>query len=181
MAIPKNTKIPSSSSQFAKLQDGVNKFRFLSDVVVGWEGWKDNKPFRHAGDVCKITADQVSIGKNGKPNINYFWAVVVWNYKAEKNAEGADIGKLQVLQLTQKTIMKPLYDLETSEDWGDLKGYDVTINKSKVGDKITYTVQGVPPRPVNSDIMEQYNNTEINLDKLFTGDYPMEEHDELTD
>jgi len=54
MAIPTGTKIPKSSGQFAKFEDGRNKFRILTDVVTGWEGWKDKKPFRHEGDVCKI-------------------------------------------------------------------------------------------------------------------------------
>ena len=45
MALPQNVQIPKSS-QFAKLQMGANKFRILSDVITGWEGWKNNKPFR---------------------------------------------------------------------------------------------------------------------------------------
>ena len=164
MAIPQGTQIPKSSSQFANLEEGGNRFRFLSDVVVGWEGWKSKKPFRHAGAVCQIKAEDVDLNMNGKPAINYFWAVVVWNY-AEK--------QVQVLELTQKTIMNPLYEMEQNEDWGDLKNYDVQINKKKEGDKTTYTVMGIPPKPVSAEILEAYNSTTVELDKLFEGGYPI--------
>jgi hypothetical protein len=163
MAIPKNTKIPSTS-QFAKLQDGKNKFRILSDVVTGWEGWKDKKPFRHEGQVCQIKPEQVDLNQNGTPNINYFWAMVVWNYKEDR---------VQVLEITQKTIMGPLYDMESNEDWGDLKNYDIEINKKKEGDKTSYTVLGIPPKPLSEEIIQAYKEGEVDLSKLFSGEYPM--------
>lgn len=168
MALPKDIKIPKSSGQFAKLQDGANKYRILSDVIYGWEGWKDNKPFRHEGEVCKIKNDQVDLNQNGRPNINYFWAMVVWNYSEKK---------VQVLQLTQKTIMSPLYDLEQNEDWGDLKGYDITINRKKEGDKTTYTVAPSPHKPLTEEIQTAYKESDVKLEKLFEGEYPMDEEE----
>lgn len=167
MAIPETTKIPSSSGQFAKLQEGANKYRVLSDVVIGWEGWKDGKPFRHEGAECKIKDEDVEINKmSGKPAINYFWAMVVWNYGEEA---------LQVLTLTQKTIMGPLYELEKNEDWGDLKNYDIQITKKKDADKTSYTVIGIPPKAVAKEITEAYKETDIDLGKLFDGEYPIKE------
>lgn len=167
MAIPKDTKIPSSSGQFVKLQDGKNRLRVLSDIIIGWEGWKDNKPFRHEGDVCKIKPEQVDLNKSGNPNINYFWAFVVWNYTEKK---------VQILELTQKTIMGPLYDMEQTEEWGDLKGYDIDITRSKIGDKISYTVNGVPPKALSQEIKDAYAGTKVDLKKLFEGEYPIEEN-----
>lgn len=172
MALPKDIKIPKSTGQFGRLQDGVNRFRILSDVIYGWEGWKDNKPFRHEGEVCKIKPDQVDLNQNGKPNINYFWAMVVWNY-VEK--------RIQVLSLTQKTIMSPLYDLEQNTDWGDLKNYDIEINKKKEGDKTSYTVLGIPPKPLSEEIKKLYSETEVNLNKLFEGEYPMAKDEPVGD
>ena len=163
MAIPKDVKIPSSS-QFMRLQDGTNKLRFLSDVVTGYEGWKNNKPFRHKGDVCQIKPEQVDLNQNGLPNINYFWAMVVWNYQDEK---------VQVLEITQKTIMAPLFELESNVDWGDLKNYDISITKKKEGGKTTYTVLGIPPKPLAKEIQEAYEKSECDLEKLFEGKYPM--------
>ncbi len=165
MALPKNVEIPKSAGQFMRFSDGKNRFRVLSDAVIGWEGWKDKKPFRHEGAVCRIKPEQVDLNQNGNPNINYFWAMVVWNY-GEK--------KIQVLSITQKTVMSVLKEFEDSSDWGDLRGYDVEVNRAKVGDKTTYTTMGIPPKPVSAEITEAYANTEIDLKKLFSGEYPIE-------
>jgi len=167
MAIPKDTVIPASTGSFAKIQEGNNRYRVLSDAVTGWEGWKDKKPFRHEGDVCKITAEQVDLTKDGKPNINYFWAMVVWSH-ADK--------RVQILEITQKTIMNALVQLEQNvEDFGDLKNYDIIINKSKVGDKTSYTVQGTPSKALTQEQVEAHETSEADLSKLFKGDYPIKE------
>ena len=167
MALPKDIKIPKSQSQFMKFQEGQNKFRVLSDVVFGWEGWKNNKPFRHEGEVCKIKPEQVDLNQNGRPNINYFWALVVYNYKEKK---------VQVLEITQKTIMNVLYEYEQKEEYGDLKGYDVEITKKKeAGDKTTYTTIAMPPKVLLKEIKEEYEKTDVNLSKIFEGEYPIEE------
>lgn len=172
MAIPQGTIIPKSSSQFAKLEEGQNRFRFMSDIRVGWEGWKDKKPFRHEGAECKIKAEDVDVNQNGKPAINYFWVAVVWNYQEKK---------IQVLEITQKTIMGALYDLEGNTDWGDLRSYDVQINKKKEGDKTSYSTFGIPPKPVSNEIEMAYKESNVNLDKLFDGKYPMDDEDTVVD
>lgn len=172
MSIPKDAKIPTGSGQFAKLVDGKNKFRVLSDVVLGWEGWKDKKPFRHEGQICKIKSEDVDLNQNGQPNINYFWAMVVWNYNEKK---------IQVLEITQKTVMGPLYELEQNPDWGDLKGYDIEINKKKEGDKTKYYVLGIPPKPLADEIAEAYEKTEVKLDALFKGEYPIKKEEMTAD
>lgn len=166
MSIPKNVEIPRGSGQFAKLVEGKNKFRVMSDVIVGWEGWKNKKPFRHEGQVCKIKTEDVDLNNNGKPNINYFWAMAVWNYQDKK---------IQVLELTQKTVMGALYELEQNVDWGDLKGYDIEITKKKEGDKTKYYVLGIPPKPLTDEITKAYEDSDVDLSALFKGDYPMAE------
>lgn len=170
MAIPKNVSIPKSKGQFAKFQDGKNRVRILSDIVVGWEGWKNNKPFRHEGDVCKIKPEQVDLNQNGNPNINYFWAMIVYNYTQ---------GMIQVLEITQKTIMGALKTLEDSADWGDLKNYDIEINKSKVGDKTTYNCVSIPPKALAPEILKLVSETKVDLKAIFKGDYPMESKSEI--
>lgn len=164
MAIPKNAEIPKSSGQFVKLELGKNKFRVLSDVAIGWEGWKDKKPFRHEGQICKIKPDDVDLNQNGMPNINYFWAMVVWNYNESK---------IQVLELTQKTIMGVLHDLESTDEWGDIKNYDIQITKEKKGDKTTYVTNGIPPKPLTTEIKYAFEKSDVKLSKLFEGKYPI--------
>lgn len=167
MAIPAGVKIPSG--QFTKFKDGKNTFRVLSEIVTGWEGWKDNKPFRHEGQICKIKPEQVDLNKNGKPNINYFWAMVVWNY---------DTQQIQTLQITQKTIMGTMFDLENNQLWGDLRNYDIEINKKKEGDTTKYSVLGIPPKAVSPEVVKAYEESDIHLEKLFDGRYPIENEEE---
>jgi hypothetical protein len=165
MAIPKDIKIPSAG-QFSKFKDGSNRFRVLSDIIYGWEGWKDNKPFRHEGEVCKIKPEQVDLNQSGKPNINYFWAMVVWNYREKR---------VQVMEITQKTVMGSLYELEQNEEWGDLKGYDIDIVRKEENGKIKYNVLSFPHKAISKEIKEAFEGTEVKLEKLFEGAYPIAE------
>src|SRR3990167_3730136 len=160
-------KPPSSVGQFAKLQDGENRYRFLSEVVYGWEGWKDKKPFRHEGMECKIKPEDVDKNSYGNLAISFFWAAVVWNYKEKK---------IQVLSLTQTTIMDVLYDYTQQEEFGDVHGYDIKINRNKEGDKVTYITTAMPPKPVAKEIAELYAGTDVNLKAIFRGEYPMGNH-----
>jgi len=96
--------------------------------------------------------------------------MVVWNYKEKK---------IQTLEITQKTIMGGLYDYESNtEDWGDLKGYDIEIIKKKEGDKVSYTVSAVPPKPLLDEIKQAFEESDIDIKKLFNGEYPINETNE---
>ena len=168
--LPKDYSLPALSGQFMKLQDGENRIRVLSDAVIGWEGWKNNKPFRHEGAECNITPDMVDVDqKYVKPKINHFWAFVVYNC-IEK--------KIQILQINQKTIMKKLHAFTEDEDFGDPKGYDIVISRVKNGDKTEYDAIAKPPKPVDSAIAQLYSNTEVNLNSLFEGEYPIKKTQE---
>jgi hypothetical protein len=98
--------------------------------------------------------------------------MVVWNYKEKK---------IQVMEITQKTIMSVLYELEQKEEYGDLKEYDIEITKKKEGDKTTYTTLGMPPKILSKEIKEEYEKTEVKLEKLFEGEYPMETVEDLSE
>ena len=74
--------------------------------------------------------------------------------------------------------MTPLYEMEQTEEWGDLKGYDIDITKTKAGDKTSYTVQGVPPKELSEEIKKAFADTKVDLRKLFEGEYPIETNDE---
>lgn len=163
--LPKDYEVKDTGGQFMKFQEGENRIRVLSDAVIGWEGWKNNKPFRHPGEVCQITVDQVDIDqKYGKPKINHFWAFVVWNY-AEK--------RIQVAEVTQKTLMKKLFAFNEDADYGDPKGYDIVISKTKNGDKTEYDAIPKPPKALAAEIKQLYEETDVKLEALFEGEYPM--------
>ena len=146
-----------------KLQDGENRFRILSAPVIGYEGWKDGKPFRREESVCSITPDMVDLDTKftaGKPKINHFWAFAVYN-TAEK--------KIQILELTQKTIMGALHNFINDVEWGDPRKYDVSIVRIKTGDKTTYTVKTFPPTTLTAEVKQMYEDSDVDPRSILKG------------
>lgn len=157
--LPKDYETPAGSSDFFKLQEGKNRIRIMSDALVGWEGWRDGKPFRRQGAEQNIDVKEVDIDeKYKKPKINHIWAFLVWDYESES---------LKYFTLTQKTIMKAIDSLVNDEDWGDPKGYDIGIEKIKKGPRTSYSVTSYPHKKVLPEITEAMETTELDAEKIF--------------
>lgn len=160
-------------SNYLKFEEGANKIRILKEPINGYEYWvfadgqivprgtlagKGGKPIRMRGDAGPFSQEQISAMK-------MFAAMVVWNYNAEK---------VQILQLTQSSIMNALDGLYDSKAWGNITGYDIVINKKKTGPEpmnVEYSVLPEPKAKVSKKILEAYDGT-INLEALFEGDDP---------
>ena len=158
--LPNNYKLPETSNSFLKLQDGENRIRILSDARVGYEGWKDSKPFRREEIVCSITPDEVDIDEkySGKPKINLFWAFIIWDYTDKA---------IKIATITQKTVLKAIEQLANDEDWGDPKEYDIAINKVKNGERTTYTVSPKPAKKLTKEIEDALEASELSIDSIF--------------
>lgn len=158
--LPKNYKTPAGSSDFFQLQEGTNKIRIMTPIEVGWEGWKDNKPFRRKGAEKNIEDDEVDIDQkySKKPKINHVWAMVVWDYEA--NA-------LKLFTMTQKTVMKAIDSLENDSEWGDSRGYDIKIEKNVTGPRTSYDVTASPPKPLAKEIKSEFAKTDLDIDSVF--------------
>lgn len=164
--LPAGYEVPKSSNEFMKFEVGPNKFRILSAPVIGWEGWKDGKPFRRPGAEQNITKDEVDIDEkfgSGKAKISHFWAFAVWSYGEEK---------VMLLEITQKTVLGVLQTLINDEDWGDPREYDITITKEKTT-PVKYSVQPSPAKALKDSIREAYDASDIDPESLF-GDAPKE-------
>ncbi len=148
-------KIPTTSN-YMKLQQGENTFRVMSSAINGWEYFtNDNKPIR-----SKETPEEVHDMKAGG-TIKHFWAFVVWNYQAKR---------LQIFEITQKTIMSPLLDLINNPKWGHPKGYDITITRKGTGMSDTeYSIFPTPHIAVDEDIAKAFDKAKINLEALYEG------------
>ncbi len=160
--LPKDTTIPSGSNGYVKFEEGETRLRILSAARVGWEGWKDNKPFRREGNEKNIDDDEVDIDERftKKPKVRPFWGMIVYDY-----------GDAQVkfLTLTQKKIMKTLMDLAESKDWGDPMGYDLVITKEDTK-PVSYTVKPIPPKKISAEVRDAFDASELDLDNLFESD-----------
>lgn len=149
-----NYKIPETSN-YMKLTEGEHNIRVLSSAIVGWEYFnKENKPVRSKVPFEEVPSD---IKEGGR--INHFWAFVVWNYEAKR---------VQILELTQKTIMNPIQDLINNPKWGSPKEYDITITRKGTGMQDTeYSVIPNPHSKVEESTLEAYKRLNIGLSALY--------------
>jgi|SRR6267142_5275272 len=154
MFLPDNYTAPKSSSEgYMKLQDGENRFRILSQPILGWEDWTlEKKPvrFRYNNKPSKsIIADRP---------VRHFWAMIVWNYTEEK---------IQILQISQATIRKTLEKLCKDADWGAPYFYDIKIIKEGESKDTEYSISPVPGKPLHPMIIDAFKESPIYLDALF--------------
>lgn len=158
--LPKDYKRPEAAGgNYAKLEDGPNRFRILSSAVVGWLYWTaENKPVR-----LKERPERAPSDIREGDKIKHMWAFVVWNYRDSK---------VQILELTQASIQGPLEDLVVNDDWGSPLEYDITITKTGQKLDTEYTVMPSPKKAVPVDAHKAYREAHINLDALFDGQDP---------
>lgn len=158
--LPDNYEVPKSSGGgYMKFDDGANKFRVLSQPVMGWEYWtEDNKPVRLREQPQEKPANMREDSK-----LKHFWCFAVWNYK-----EAA----VQILEITQATIQREIADLVSNPDWGSPTQYDITVTRRGEGMETKYTVQPSPHKLTPPEALTAYENMTINLDALFSGDDP---------
>jgi len=159
--LPNDYKVPQGAGNYMKFQDGENNFRVLSSAVVGYEYWnRDNKPVR-----LKEMPQQAPIDlrdeKDGSPGkIKHFWAFMVWNYEAKA---------VQVLELTQKSVMGAIKALVDNSKWGDPKRYDITVTKTGDGLDTEYSVMPNPHAEFSEEVKSNLLSKAYNLQNLFEG------------
>ena len=151
-------EIPETSN-YMKFKDGENKFRVLSSAITGWEYWNNqNKPIRNK-DTWATVPDDI----REDSDIKHFWAFFVYNYEAKK---------VQILQITQKGIMKYIKSLTANPKWGNPKGYDITVTKSGSGMSTEYTYIADPHSELDSKIKDQFSKMKVDLSLLYAGGDP---------
>ena len=160
--LPENYKEPETSN-YMRFKEGENTFRILSDAIIGWKWWIDNKNGNRKPIRVK-TEDEIVLGEIDDPQkIKHFWAFVVYNFDAEK---------IQILEITQATVRKPIKALSQNTKWGDPKNYNIVVVKTGEGMDTEYQVTPEPKEKLNSEIIKKYENMEINLDALFEDEDP---------
>jgi hypothetical protein len=167
--LPSNYEVPTESN-YMKLEKGKNKFRILGSAVVGNEYWKtvdgSRRPIRkRLGESIPASDIEINPRSGELEKVKHFWAFPVWNYQANK---------VQILELTQKTVMKAVTGLVENEDWGDPKDYDLTVSRDGDGLDTEYTVAPSPHKQVAVEVTESLKQATINLDALFEGEDPFQ-------
>lgn len=160
--LPSAYEIPVSPSNYMKFAEGINRFRILSSAIVGFEYFtKENKPVR-SRESFEETPDDIKVGGKVKP----FWAFCVYNYQT---------ANIQILELTQKSIMNAIKSLVDNPKWGKPFLYDIAITKTGEGLDTEYQTQGEPPiAEPNDEIKAKFMEKDINLNVLFEGKNPFD-------
>jgi len=167
--LPDNYEIPDATNGYMKFRQGDNPFRVLSSAIVGSESWIEEgdkrKPLR-----WKMGTD-MSVEKIGT-DPKHFWAFVVWNFNEKK---------VQILEITQKGIMRAIQALVKNPKWGDPKAYNIVVTRAGEGMETEYTVQPEPKEELDEGILKFYEDLNINLEALFAGEDPFKSNEFLTD
>ncbi len=163
--IAKGYKLPSKSEQFMKLKNGQNKFRILSPATCGYVVFDPlKKPHRRLEEEGAFSEQELNeLGTEDK--CKHFMYFLVWNYQE---------GKVQVLELTQQSLKKPLLDYIENEEYGNPLNYDVSIKKE--GESLTtqYSLIASPPKPRAEIITEELAKIKYNQFAIIDGNCPLD-------
>jgi len=174
--LPDDYQIPVEAGNYMKFKDDENIFRVLSSPILGYEYWIDTEDGKRQ-PIRKTMTEIIDISKVPDPSeIKHFWALVVYNYKASYNSVKKEyIGKVQILEITQKSIQKTMRALAGNPKWGNPRDYDLVVSKTGQKLETRYTVTPDPKAPLDPKIKKQYESMTINLEALFEGLDPFEQ------
>jgi len=169
--LPEGYEPPKGSSLYMKFQDGVNKFRAVSNVLVGYEYWsRENKPVR-LRQLPETRPADLRQDKDGKDApIKHFWSFIV--------IDRAD-NTVKLLMITQSSVMNQINDLLTNEDWGDPKDYDLTVVRKGKDLETKYSTQPSPRKPLSKEEKELVEKSDLDLAKMIFGDRKEEPNEEV--
>jgi hypothetical protein len=148
-AVTSNGSSGGGYLSLSKLPDGGSvRFALLIDQPLEfYECWGAangaNKPFRfdfeptYEDVVAEMGEFEPREGRGGPgtADVKFAIAVPIYSY---------DSGKVQVLQITQKSILKEIDQISQMEDYENLLEWDLTISKKGSGLLTEYTVRPVP-------------------------------------
>ena len=165
----------------SKLPDGGSvRFAMLSDEPLEfYETWGTcdgaSKPFRFDYEPTPedITAEMGDFepregrGGPGTVDVKFAIAVPVFNFES---------GKVQVLQITQKSILKELDQISQMEDYDNLLEWDFSISKKGSGLTTEYTVRPVPRKKGSQEHIDaawiEAKDAGFDISRLLTGANP---------
>jgi hypothetical protein len=145
---PTNYEVPKGDSKYMKFEQGDNKFRILEKPIFGWEGWEAGSDGKDTAKRFKYDAKPVDLRPFRNQRLNHFWAMPVWNYKSQA---------VEVLQITQKSILGAIESLCRNEDWGSPLTYNLTVNKTGTTKEDTkYQVSPAPHKAVAQEVVDAF-------------------------
>jgi hypothetical protein len=159
--LPNDYKEPTVSNYF-KAAQGDNIVRILTKPILGYEYFikEDGKP----KPIRKRVDEPIVIGDvPADSTVKFFWAMTIWNYDAKR---------IQIWEITQKSIREAITKLRANKSWGTPKDYDLTLNRTGEGFDTEYLVMPNPKAPLEKHVQEKLDSTPVNLEALYDGGDP---------
>lgn len=152
----------SESTNYLKIEDGKNIFRFMGDVFTYNRYWKGKRPYIYDQEL-EIPQDadfnMVKVSWQLEPvkrfKKQHIWAVVA--IRKQDNGK-LDIG---ILEMPQATLQKTLMNYFEEEDFGDFTKYDLVITRSGSGLETSYGVVAKPPKELVKEEISLYESFEM--------------------
>lgn len=147
--------IPSGTGNFLKLEDGANKIRLCTRALE--VAFHENKEgTKYSTTVC--SDDSCELCKLGKPK-KFKYAFLVLNRKD---------GKPYIYE-APITVFRQIVAYETNPEYGDIRKYDITINKEGTGRNTTYTIMPSPKKSeLTDDEVEMIAKSGVSLEGAYS-------------
>src|SRR3954470_14285183 len=134
-------------------------------VGSAWRGWTKADPGQKSEEVPAEIRNTLDNRRKAK----HFWAFTVYNHRVKA---------VQVLVLKQQTIMRAIEAFGGNPKWGNPKGYDLMVEKTRTGAQardVEYSVIPEPPTKLDAGIAELVQQVPVNLAALYEGKDPFAE------
>lgn len=161
---PDEVKTESVSKYISpsKLPEGSTRFRFLGEPLFFFETWQTDssgakKPKRFAMD------EDIPVEEVGPDGIKQVMASKVYNYAAKA---------IQIMSITQVTILAPMKEATKNAKYGDLPGYDVYIKKTGIGKNSRYSFDKDPKEEMSDEVKKADELVVVNLESLLVNEDP---------
>jgi hypothetical protein len=146
-------------NSFAKLTEGHNNFRILSNPIqfsINWIKTKEGKDLSirtpvESPDLVRRLEDAG------------FKRQMRWIFKVIDRSDN----KPKLLEVGSQ-IMRGIDALRKNPKWGKLSSYDICITRHKKGTNPLYSIQADPPESLEKNLVEDFKkfSSEIDVEKL---------------
>ncbi len=158
--LPQGYELPNKGNGYMKLAQGENRFRILEKPVFGQEFWVNKQPKRFRMD------QDIPVGEiEDMKTLKHFWAMKVYNY---------DIKRVQIFEITQKTILGSILALIKNKKYGSPLNYNLSITREGEGMDTEYTILPEPVDPEEEKLIAEVKKgmPKIDLEALFKSEDP---------
>lgn len=163
--LPEDYQQPETQSNYLKFKKDWNtEFRVMSDAITWYVYFNtENKPQRSKQFPELWEASAKVNDKWGKDKPKHFRSFVVRDYATKK---------INILEVTQKSIQNDIMAYYKNEKRWDPKEYDFTVTRKWEGLDTKYTVIANPKTALTEEQASKYLDSKINLEALYDWEDP---------